>query len=149
MGRPQILFKRMEDETVARLDETFKARIRAAEGKAAEEKPVESKLVSFEQFKSVEMRAGSIVSSERIKGSDKLLKLQVDIGTEVRQIVAGIALAYDPDELKGRRVVVVTNLQPAKLFGVESNGMLLAADHEGRAYLLKPDGEVPPGTVIR
>src|SRR5260370_10548685 len=73
------------------------------------------------------MRVGLVKSAERVAGADKLLQLQVDIGDEVRQIVAGLALTYKPEDLVGRKVVVVTNLQPRKLRGVESNGMIVAA----------------------
>ena len=73
------------------------------------------------------MRVGEVKSAERVAGADKLLKLMVDIGDEVRQMVAGIATVYEPEKLVGRKVVVVTNLQPRKLRGVESNGMILAA----------------------
>ncbi len=73
------------------------------------------------------MRVGLVKSAERVANADKLLKLMVDIGDEVRQIVAGIATAYEPDQLVGRKVAVVVNLQPRKLRGVESNGMILAA----------------------
>jgi len=85
----------------------------------------------------VEMRVGQIQTAERIAGADKLLKLTVDIGTEVRQICAGIAQYYEPEKLVGRKVAVVTNLAPRKLRGVESNGMIVAASvgPEGRPVL--------------
>ncbi len=78
------------------------------------------------------MRVGQVKSAERVAGADRLLQLQVDIGDEVRQIVAGMALAYKPEDLVGRKVVVVTNLQPRKLRGVESNGMIVAASQARR-----------------
>lgn len=92
--------------------------------------------ISIEDFARVEMRVGRIVEAERVPGSSKLLKLQVDIGEEIRQVVAGIGKAYDPEALPGRFVVVVTNLKPAKLMGVESNGMIVAASEEGRPVLV-------------
>ena len=85
--------------------------------------------IGIDDFTKVEMRVGQVKSAERVPGADRLLQLQVDIGDEVRQIVAGIALAYKPEDLVGRKVVVVTNLQPRKLRGVESNGMILAASN--------------------
>ena len=88
-------------------------------------------------------------AAEGIKGSEKLLRLLVDIGSEERQIVAGIAKTHRPEDLLGRRVVVRANLEPARLFGVESRGMLLAADADGEAVLLAPDKATPPGTKIR
>ena len=83
--------------------------------------------IRIDDFTKVEMRVGQVKSAERVAGADKLLKLMVDIGDEVRQIVAGIATVYEPEQLVGRKVVVVVNLAPRKLRGVESNGMILAA----------------------
>jgi methionyl-tRNA synthetase len=93
--------------------------------------PGQSEQISIEDFAKVEMRVGRILAAERVPQSDKLLKLQVDIGTETRQLVAGIGKAYDPKTLPGRLVVVVTNLKPAKLMGVASNGMIVAASDGG------------------
>ena len=100
-------------------------------------------------FAKVELRVGRIQSAEKVAGSKKLVKLQVDLGGEVRQLVAGIADAYAPESLPGKMVAVVANLKPAKLMGVESNGMVLAASLEGKAVLCTFDGEVPPGTRIK
>jgi methionyl-tRNA synthetase len=93
--------------------------------------------IGIEDFTKVEMRVGQIKTAERIVGADKLLKLTVDIGTEIRQICAGIAQFYEPEKLIDRKVVVVTNLAPRKLRGVESNGMIVAASigPEGRPVL--------------
>ena len=93
--------------------------------------------IGIEDFAKVEMRVGQIQTAERIAGADKLLKLTVDIGTEVRQICAGIAQFYEPEKLVGRKVAVVVNLAPRKLRGVESNGMIVAASvgPEGRPVL--------------
>jgi methionyl-tRNA synthetase len=93
--------------------------------------------ISIEDFAKIDMRVGRVVAAERLANSAKLLKLQVDIGTEVRQVVAGIGKEYSPESLAGRQVVVVTNLKPVKLMGVESNGMIVAAsDQEGRPTLV-------------
>jgi methionyl-tRNA synthetase len=99
--------------------------------------PSGSERIGIEDFARVEMRVGQIQTAERIAGADKLLKLTVDIGTEVRQICAGIAQFYEPEKLIGRKVAVVTNLAPRKLRGVESNGMIVAASvgPEGRPVL--------------
>jgi methionyl-tRNA synthetase len=93
--------------------------------------------IAIEDFAKVEMRVGQIKTAERIVGADKLLKLTVDIGTEIRQICAGIAQYYEPETLIGRKVVVVVNLAPRKLRGVESNGMVIAASvgPEGRPVI--------------
>ena len=88
--------------------------------------------IAIEDFAKVELRVGLVKSAEKVAGADKLLKLMVDIGDEVRQIVAGIAVAYQPEELVGRKVVIVANLAPRKMRGVESNGMIVAASTRGR-----------------
>jgi methionyl-tRNA synthetase len=97
----------------------------------------------------VELRVALVKEAERIPGSKKLIKLQVDLGTETRQVVAGIAEAYTPEALVGKKIVLVANLKPAKLMGVESNGMVLAASLEGKAVLCAFDADVPPGTKIK
>jgi methionyl-tRNA synthetase len=113
---------------------------------AAEEK---QEFLSFEDFKKVELRIGKILTAERVPGATKLLQLTVDLGAEVRPVVAGIAQWYAPEDLVGKQVVVVANLAPAKIRGVESRGMLLAADLDGAAVLLNPDKEVPEGSTVR
>ncbi len=108
-----------------------------------------SNLISIQDFARVEIKIGKVLSAERVKKSDKLIKLQVDTG-EQRQIVAGIGKAYSPEELVGKKIVVVTNLQPAKLMGVESNGMLLAATgSNGVPVILMPEKEVEEGSRIK
>ena len=106
-------------------------------------------MISFEEFQKIDLRVGKIVEVEKVEGTDKLLKLKVDLGAEKRQLVAGIAKFYQPEDLIGREIVVVVNLEPKTLIGIESQGMLLTADIEGKPVLLKPDEEVPPGTKIR
>ncbi|CAN5489845.1 methionine--tRNA ligase [soil metagenome] len=107
-------------------------------------------LISIEDFAKVQLRVARIVEAEPLEGSDKLLKLQVMIGDEKRQIVAGIRKDYDPLDLIGRQIIVVANLKPAKLRGVESQGMLLAASKEdGGAILLQPESEAPEGGKVR
>jgi methionyl-tRNA synthetase len=97
------------------------------------------------------MRVGVVKSAEKVAGADKLLKVMVDIGSEVRQVVAGIAEAYKPEDLVGKNVVVVANLAPRKLRGVESNGMIVAASvgPEGRPVLCTFAEEVPAGTRLK
>ena len=88
--------------------------------------------------------------AERVPKSDKLIRMRVDLGEpELRQVVAGIGKRYEPSDLVGKQVVVVANLQPAKLMGVESNGMILAGTLDGLPILLHPAQEVPPGTLVK
>jgi methionyl-tRNA synthetase len=92
--------------------------------------------ITIDDFAKVELRVGQVQVAERVKGADRLLRLEVNIGNEVRQIVAGIAEAYEPEKLVGRKVVIVANLQPRKLRGLESNGMIVAASlGEGKPVL--------------
>ncbi len=112
-------------------------------------------MISFDEFKKVELRVGKVVTAERVEGSEKLLKLQVDIGEKdaadlpaVRQILAGVGKVYAPEEMVGREIVIAANLEPRMMMGLESQGMLLAAD-DGSPVLLRPDREVPPGSEVR
>jgi methionyl-tRNA synthetase len=114
--------------------------------------PAPSEKIGIDDFTKVEMRVGEIKTAERIVGADKILKLTVDIGTEIRQICAGIAQFYEPEKLIGRKVAVVVNLAPRKLRGVESNGMIVAASvgPEGRPVLAGfPDEDVEVGARLR
>ena len=104
--------------------------------------------MTIDDFKKIELRVGKVAAAERVEGSEKLLKLQVDIG-EMRQIVSGIAKAYAPEDLVGKEVVVVTNLDPRPLMGIMSNGMLLAAHGEdGAPILLAPIRDAGAGASI-
>lgn len=107
--------------------------------------------IGIEDFAKVELRVGIVNSAERIQGADKLLKLLVDIGDEVRQVLAGIALGYAPEELVGRKVVIVANLAPRKMRGLESNGMLLAASvgPDGKPVLCTFAEDVPAGAKVK
>jgi methionyl-tRNA synthetase len=106
-------------------------------------------MITIEQFREVELRVGTVRSAEPHPNADRLVVLRVDIGTEERQLVAGIRAHYDPAALVGRQVVVVANLAPAKLRGVESQGMVLAAADGERVVLLRPDDPVAPGSTVR
>jgi methionine--tRNA ligase beta chain len=105
--------------------------------------------IKFEDFQKIDLRVGKILEVEKVEGSEKLLKLIVDLGNEKRQLVAGIAKYYKPEDLIGKEIVVVANLEPKKIMGIESQGMLLAADVNGEPVILIPEKEVPPGTKIR
>lgn len=109
----------------------------------------ERQLISIDEFAKVDLRVGEIKQAEKIEKSKKLLKLKVDIGTEERQVVAGIAEHYTPEELIGKKIVLVANLKPAKLMGTESQGMVLAAGGEGRLVLIGFDGEVKLGAKVK
>ena len=106
--------------------------------------------ISIEDFMKVELRVAKVLTAERVEKSKKLLKLSVDVGTEQRTLVAGIAEAYEPEALVGKTVVIVFNLKPAKLMGIESNGMVLAASPDGGKPMVVSFDEAPaPGTRVR
>ncbi|MCX7929190.1 MAG: methionine--tRNA ligase [Chlorobi bacterium] len=106
-------------------------------------------LITIEDFSQIELRTARILAAERVPKSQKLIKLTVDLGNEHRQIVAGIGKQYTPEELVGLDVVVVANLQPARLMGIESQGMLLAANDGENLVIVSPRGTIPPGSVVR
>jgi len=113
--------------------------------------PVAGAKIGIEDFMKVELRVGIVKSAEKVAGADKLLKVMVDIGDEVRQVLAGIAQFYTPEELVGRKVVVVANLAPRKMRGLESNGMIVAASvgPEGRPVLATFAEDVPAGAKLK
>jgi len=106
-------------------------------------------MITIEQFFETQLKIATVISAEAIPKSNKLLKLEVDLGEERRTLVAGIARDYDAEALVGRQIVVVANLQPAKLMGVESQGMVLAASVDGKPVLLGPGEPVPVGTRVQ
>ena len=118
----------------------------------AEAKKEEPKLVAYKDFAKIDLRVGQILESERIEESEKLVKLQVDLGEELgkRQIIAGIAKYFEADTLVGRKVAVVANLKPAKLMGIPSEGMLLAvSDASDNLDLVQIPAAMPAGSTIR
>jgi len=168
-GEPDELFEKIEDERVEELNAKLESRV--AEATADDEadneedesmtddtddsdtdaptdlEPLAEDRISFGDFQDLDLRVGEIVSAESVDGADKLAKLEVDIGHEVRQLVAGIKQLHDLDELPGTRVIIVANMEKAELFGVESNGMLLAAGDE--ADILTTHGDAEIGTRVQ
>jgi methionyl-tRNA synthetase len=165
IGKPEGIFPRVEkSEAIERIEAMEQEQNKAAEtpgttpvsasgttGAAAAPAVTAPAKIGIEDFAKVEMRVGQVKTAERVPGADRLLQLQVDIGDEVRQIVAGVALVYKPEDLVGRKVVVVTNLQPRKLRGVESNGMIVAASSgpDGSPVLAGFLEDVPVGARLK
>ena len=118
---------------------------------AQQENQKAENLISIEEFAKVELKAGRVLNAEPVKGSNKLLRLEVDLAEECpRQVIAGIGKQYKPEELEGKTVIIVANLKPAKLMGLESRGMLLAAtDSEGTLSILTTEKTVLPGAKIK
>jgi methionyl-tRNA synthetase len=136
-----ILFKKIEEEVI-------ELQIKKL-GTKKEIKTKESKMeITFDEFKKIELKTAKIINAERIIGTDKLIKLDIDLGTEKRQIVAGIGMVYSPEELVGKNIVVVSNLQKAKIRGVESYGMLLAAVDGENISLVTLDKDIKPGSPV-
>ncbi len=107
-------------------------------------------MINIDDFKKVEIKIGKIVSAEKIPEGDKLLKLMVDLGTETRQIMSGIAKFFpDPSVLVGKQMPFVTNLETRTMLGYESQGMILASDSPDGPVLFHPEREVPPGSMIK
>jgi methionyl-tRNA synthetase len=106
--------------------------------------------ITFKDFQKLQLKVGRVLEAESVPKSKKLLRLQVDLGEESpRQIVSGISPSYQPQDLVGTNVIVVTNLAPAKIMGVESNGMILSGEDSEQLSLLRLDRELPPGSEVR
>jgi len=137
--KPEILFQRMDLEEVMKKVEELHPKV--------EEKEEEE--ITFEQFGAMQFQVGEIIACEAVKKSKKLLCSQVKVGSQVKQIVSGIKAHYTPEEMVGKKVMVLVNLKPAKLAGVLSEGMLLCAeDAEGNLALMTPEKEMPAGAEI-
>lgn len=107
-------------------------------------------MITFNDFQNIEIRIGKILSAEKVEGTDKLIKMQIDIGSETRQIVSGIADQFEADQLVGKQIPVLINLEPKKFRGVESQGMILIAEEDNeKLTLIEPQNEVPTGTRVR
>ncbi|MFB6085399.1 MAG: methionine--tRNA ligase [Halodesulfurarchaeum sp.] len=161
-GEPREPFEKIEDEQVRNRQEALEEKIEDADSMEGDGEttaddsedtpmtdiePISEDRISFEEFQDLDMRVGEIESAEPIEGADRLVRLEVDIGRETRQVVAGIRQLHDIEELPGTKIVLLANLERAELFGVESNGMLLAAGE--KADLLTTQDDSPPGTKIQ
>lgn len=135
------LFPRIEDKQAVKILAKLET--------SKEEKKENSEKITIEEFMKVDLRTGKIMEAEKVKKSKKLIQLKVDIGTETRQILAGIAESYEPENLIGRTVIIAANLKPAKLMGIESQGMVLAASNDGAILLAGFDQEPGQGIQVR
>jgi methionyl-tRNA synthetase len=152
LREPQLLFRKIEDEEIAEQVEKLKAGLvkPVTTTKMEENKPTANKPeIVYDDFAKLELKAATVTACEKVAKADKLLKLEVDLGTEKRTIVSGIAQHYTPEEMVGKQVIVVTNLAPRKMKGIESQGMILTAeDSDGKLQLLKPENPVSPGSNV-
>lgn len=150
LGTPQILFTKIEDSVIQRELDALPKGAGASGPVTTPSAPAATPMVSIEDFRKMDLRVAKVVGCERVTNSEKLLKLQVEVGSERRQIVAGIAHHYTPDQMIGKLVVVVFNLQPAKLMGQESQGMLLAAsDTDGKLVVITPAADIISGSKVK
>lgn len=156
--KPEILFARLDiNEVLKQVEEAKKAENETKEEVSKEEKKDEQVIdleakpeITYDDFAKLQFQVGEIIACEEVKNSKKLLCSQVKIGSQVKQIVSGIKAHYTPDQMVGKKVMVVTNLKPAKLAGLISEGMILCAeDAEGNLSLMVPERPMPPGAEIR
>lgn len=139
LNKPEILFQKIEDETIERM-------VKMLGHVETDEKKEEKQLISIEDFQKVEIKTALIIEAEKIPKSERLLKLKVDLGDHKRQIIAGIAKHYQPDDLINKKVLIVANLKPAKLMGMESEGMVLAVENQnGKLSVIEIDPEINLG----
>jgi methionine--tRNA ligase/methionine--tRNA ligase beta chain len=149
---PELLFRKIEDEEIAKQIEKLKAnsivsnqQLAVSNQKIADQKSQ----IEFDDFAKIDLKVGTIVSAEKVEKADKLLKLQVDLGFETRTIVSGIALHFAPESIVGKQVTVVCNLAPRKMRGIESNGMILMAeDKAGKLHFINTDGVIDNGSGV-
>ena len=153
LREPQLLFRKIEDEEIASQVEKLKSG-KMTEGKVPSTEnglnaaPAKA-IIQYDDFAKLELKAGTILACSKVEKADKLLKLEVDLGSEKRTIVSGIAQHYTAEEMVGKQVIVVTNLAPRKMKGIESQGMILTAeDKDGKLRLLKPEETVSPGSLV-
>ena len=163
LREPQLLFRKIEDEEIAVQVEKLKSGA-VTKGTSPQTGKTESPVkktenehtamnnkpgIVFDDFAKIDLKTGTIVSAEKVEKADKLLKLQIDLGTEIRTIVSGIALHYEPVAIIGKQVTVVTNLAPRKMRGIESNGMILMAeDKSGKLHFIHPESVIDNGSSV-
>ncbi|MEI7964100.1 MAG: methionine--tRNA ligase [Chitinophagaceae bacterium] len=156
---PELLFRKIEDTEVTEQIEKLKAKKKAMENinPAPEnqlpsqpvEAPAQKPMIEFDDFAKLDLKVGTILSAEKVEKADKLLKLTVDLGVEQRTIVSGIALHFKPEDIVGKQVVIVANLAPRKMRGIESQGMvLMAEDAAGKLHFINPDEIINPGSGV-
>jgi methionyl-tRNA synthetase len=147
--KPSLLFEKIEDEQIQKQLDKLTAQASANEGAGEKLEPIKP-TITFDDFSKLDLRVGTIVEAQKVKKADKLLQLFVDIGLEKRTILSGIAQHFSPEDLIGKQAVVVTNLAPRKMRGVESNGMLLMAENaEGELVFVSPEKDFLPGAIVR
>jgi len=149
--KPELLFSKIEDDEIdhqiSKLKATEKQNTDATEEKV--NVPAAKDVIAFDDFAKMDIRIGRILNAEKVEKSNKLLKMQVDTGIDIRTIVSGIAKYFKPEEIVGKQVSVLVNLAPRKIMGVDSQGMiLLAEDHDGKLVFITPEQQVVNGSGV-
>ncbi len=154
LREPQLLFRKIEDEEITIQLEKLKAGLTAAPSNEDEEnqekiaEPLKAE-IQFDDFAKIDLRTGVILSAQKVPKADKLLQLEVDLGFEKRTILSGIAMHFQPEEIIGKQVVVVANLAPRKMRGIDSNGMILMAeDEQGKLHFVQPENRISGGNKV-
>ena len=149
LSKPALPFKKIDEKKIVELEALLSRRMTGATKEAqAKETHASGATIALEDFRKIDLRIARVLDAEPIKKSDKLLRITVQVGDATRQVVAGIAKDYSPEDIVGTDVIVLVNVQPTTLMGVESHGIVLTAEHEGRAVLLRPSHRMPAGTRI-
>jgi len=161
LREPQLLFRKIEDEEISSQVEKLKSGLVKPKTEEVKMKEVKNEATNapsgdggkpeiiYDDFAKIDLKVGTIVSAEKVEKADKLLKLQIDLGFETRTIVSGIALHYQPEAIIGKQVVVVANLAPRKMRGIESNGMILMGeDKSGKLHFVSPGEIIDNGSAV-
>jgi len=149
VNKPGLLFEKIEDEEISRqvnrLLDTKKSNESAGTKTVPPKDPV-----TFDEFTRIDIRTATVLEAEKVPKTNKLLRLKIDTGIDIRTIVSGIAEYFDPQDLVGKQISIVANLEPRKIKGIESKGMILMAeDKDGRLVLVSPLGKVSNGSLIK
>jgi methionyl-tRNA synthetase len=149
INKPELLFEKIEDEEITRQIDKLLATKKANEESVSKTTPGKD-TVTFDDFSKIDIRTATILEAEKIPKTNKLLKLKIDTGIDIRIIVSGIAEYYDPDAIIGKQISIIANLEPRKIKGIESKGMILMAeDKNGKLVMVSPSDKVSNGSMIK
>ena len=149
VNKPSLLFEKVEDETVAAQLQKLKDARKANEAAEASVEPAKDP-INFEEFMKMDIRTATILEAEKVPKTKKLLKIKLDTGIDERTVVSGIAEHYSPEEIVGKQVSILVNLEPRKIRGIESQGMILMAeDQEGKLCFISPEKKFGNGSMVK
>jgi methionyl-tRNA synthetase len=149
INKPELLFEKIEDEEITRQIDKLLATKKANEESGAKTTPGKDP-VTFDDFSKIDIRTATILEAEKVPKTNKLLKLKIDTGIDIRTIVSGIAEYYEPNAIIGKQISIVANLEPRKIKGIESKGMILMAeDKNGKLVMVSPSDKVSNGSMIK